>query len=96
MFQTISVGRDFRLPMLAFATVAQKSFNSKFIYCKNTFSDWKFYVTLTNAPTNADIGSLNFLQTLFDKYLDHMLVRFKQNHNVQNIGKNWLTILRKY
>ena len=27
---------------------------------------------------NADIGSLKSLHTLFDKYLDHMLVKFKQ------------------
>ena len=30
---------------------------------------------------NADIGSL--LHTLFDKYLDHMLVKFEQNCIVQ-------------
>ena len=32
---------------------------------------------------NADIGSLKSLHTLFDKYLDHMLVKFEQNRMVQ-------------
>ena len=32
---------------------------------------------------NADIGSLKSLHTLFDKYLDHMLVKFEQNPMVQ-------------
>ena len=31
----------------------------------------------------ADIGSQMSLQTLFDKYLDHMLVKFKRNCMVQ-------------
>ena len=29
--------------------------------------------------TNADIGSLKSLHVLFDMYLDHILVKFKQN-----------------
>ena len=49
------------------------------IYCKNWFSDWAFYVTIADA----DIGSLKSLHTLFDKYLDHMLVKFEQNRMVQ-------------
>ena len=32
---------------------------------------------------NADIGSLKSLHTLFNKYLDHMLVKFEQNCMVQ-------------
>ena len=32
---------------------------------------------------NADIGSLKSLHTLFDKYLDHLLVKFEQNCMVQ-------------
>ena len=32
---------------------------------------------------NADIVSLKSLYTLFDKYLDHMLVKFEQNCMVQ-------------
>ena len=40
-------------------------------------SDRTFYVTITDA----DIGSLKSLHTLglFDKYLDHMMVKFDQN-----------------
>ena len=32
---------------------------------------------------NADIGSLKSLHTLFDTYLDHMMVKFEQNCMVQ-------------
>ena len=32
---------------------------------------------------NADIGSLKSLHTLLDRYLDHMLVKFKRNCMVQ-------------
>ena len=34
---------------------------------------------------NADTGSLKSLHTLFDKYLDHMLVKFEQNRMVRTI-----------
>ena len=50
---------------------------------------------------DADFGSLESLYTLFDKYFDHMLVKFQQNRLVQNIRhfglffKNGLPILRK-
>ena len=40
-----------------------------------------FYVTIADA----DVGSLKSLHTLFDKYLDHMLVEFEQNHMVRTI-----------
>ena len=40
-----------------------------------------FYVTIADAA----IGSLKSLQTLFDKYLDHMLVKFKQIRMVWTI-----------
>ena len=40
-----------------------------------------FYVTIAVA----DIGSLKSRHTLFDKYLDHMLVEFEQNRIVQTI-----------
>ena len=33
--------------------------------------------------TNAGIGSLKSLHTLFDTYFDHMLVKFEQNCMVQ-------------
>ena len=51
------------------------------IYCKNWFSDRAFYIT----NTDAEIGSLKSLRTLFDKYLDHMQVKFEQNRKVRNI-----------
>ena len=35
--------------------------------------------------SNADIGSLKSLHTLFDKYLDHMLVILEQNCIVRSI-----------
>ena len=36
---------------------------------------------------NADTKSLESLHTLFDMYLDHMLVKFEQNPMVRNIKK---------
>ena len=54
--------------MSVLATVAGKSFNGKFT-AKIDFP-LGFYITIADA----DIGSLKSLQTLFDKYLDHMLV----------------------
>ena len=48
------------------------------MYCKNWFSDRAFYVTIADA----DIGSLKSFHKLFDKYLDHLLVKFEQNHVV--------------
>ena len=39
-----------------------------------------FEVFITIA--NADIGSLKSLNTLFDKYLDYMLVKFEQSRMV--------------
>ena len=50
---------------------------------------------------NGDTGSLKSLRTLFDKYLDHMLVKFEQNRMVRNIqnfelfDKKWLIIFGK-
>ena len=83
--------------MLAFAMVAQTSFNSKIIP-KVHFPIGHF---MSPCITNAEKGSLKFLRTLFDRYLDHMLVKFKQNRMIQSIqnfklfGKKWLIILRK-
>ena len=54
----------------------------------NWFSDRGFYVTIADA----DFGRLKSLHTLFDKYLDHMLVKFEQNRMVRTIKKKWLTI----
>ena len=36
-----------------------------------------YYVTIADA----DIGGLKSLHTLFDKYLDHMLLKFEQNRS---------------
>ena len=87
-----NVCRDFSLSASAFATVALRSSKCKFT--EKSFSDRTFYVTITDA----DIESLKSLRTLFNKYLDHMLMKFEQNRMVKNIqnfeffGKNWLTI----
>ena len=68
------------------------------IYCKNSFLDQVLYVIISDTS----IGSLKSLHTLlFDKYLDHMLVKFEQNRMVRNIqhfelvGKNGKSFLRK-
>ena len=83
--------------MSALATVARKSFNGKFT-AKNWFSDRAFFfVTIADAG----IGSLESLHTFFDKYLDHMLVKFERNRMVRTIqnfelfDKKWLTIFEK-
>ena len=75
-----NVWRDFRLPVSALATVAEKNFNGKFT--SKIYSPIGYF-SLTIA--GADIGSLNSLHKLFDKYLDHMLVKFEQNRMVQPI-----------
>ena len=41
---------------------------------QNWFFDWAFYVTIADA----DVESLKSLHALFEKYLDHMLVKFEQ------------------
>ena len=67
------------------------------MYCKSCFLGQAFYATITDA----DIGRLKSHHTLFDKYLDHMLVKFEQNRMVRNIqnfelfGKKWLIIFEK-
>ena len=66
-----NVWRDFRLPMSALATVAGKSFNGKFAP-KTDFSIGYFMLLFL-------MLILKSLHTLFDKYLDHMLVKFEQN-----------------
>ena len=66
--------------MSAFATVAGKSFNGKFT-AKIDFPIGYFYVAIAYA----DIESLQSLHTLFEKYLDHMLVKFEQNRMVRTV-----------
>ena len=51
------------------------------MYSKNWFSAQVFYVTIADA----DIGSRKSLHTLFDKYLDRILVKFEQNRMVRTI-----------
>ena len=59
---------------------------------------WIFRSDIYVTIADADIGSLKSLHTLFDKYLDHMLVEFEQNRMVQTLqniklfDKKWLTI----
>ena len=60
--------------MSALGTVAGKSFNGKF-------------TAITIA--DADIGSLKSLHTLFDKYLNHMLVEFEEKSYGLNHTKFW-------
>ena len=74
-------GREFRLPMSALATVARKSFNGK-LTARNDFPIRAFYVSIADA----DIGSLKSVHTLFDEYLDHMLVKFE---NLVLFDKKW-------
>ena len=66
--------------MLAFATVACRSFNSIYI-ANNLLFDQTLYVIITNA----DKGSQKIPRTLFDTYLDQMLVKFEQNRMVLTI-----------
>ena len=56
--------------------IAGKSFNGKFT-AKIDFP--LGYFTLGPTIADADIGSLKSLHTLFDKYLEHMLVKFEKN-----------------
>ena len=53
------------------------------INCENCFSDRIFYVTIADA----DIKSQKSLHTLFDRYLDHTLVKFEQNRMIRTIQK---------
>ena len=88
--------RDFRLPMSAFAAVARKGFNGKFTAKIN------FLIELLKVPLlMLTLEVLKSLHRLFDKYLDHMLVKFKQNRMVRTIqnfvlfDQKWLTIYVK-
>ena len=82
--------------MSALAMVTRKSFNGKFT-AKIDFPIGHFYVTITDA----DIGSLKSLHTLFDENLDLMLVKFEQNRMVWTIqsfvlyDKKWLKFFDK-
>ena len=74
-----NVWRNFRLPMSA----SEMVYNIKYPIEKSIFA---LNLPLKLSPAtiaNADIGSQISLHTLFDKYLDHTLVKFKQNRMVQ-------------
>ena len=64
---------DFTLPLVAFETVARERFNGKFT-AKIDFPIEHFMLP----NTDAEIGSLKSFHTLFDTYLDHMLVKFEK------------------
>ena len=69
-----------RLSLSALAKVAWKNFNGKFT-TNIDFPIGHFYVIIADA----EIGSRKSLHILFDKYLVHMLVKFKQNRMVRTI-----------
>ena len=69
---------DFRLPKSVLATVAQKSFNGKFP-AKIDFPIGHFMLPLL--MLTLEVKSLSIL--IFDKYLDHILVKFEQNRMVR-------------
>ena len=55
------------------------------LYCKNWFFDQVFNVNIDHT----DNESLNPLHTPFDKYLNHLLMKFEQNtmdRTIQNMG----------
>ena len=76
---TLHIWRDFRLPMSALTTVAGK------VLTANLLQKCIFPSGILCYHFDADIGSLKSLHTLFDKYLDHMLVKFEQNRMVRTI-----------
>ena len=64
-----NVWRDLRLPSSTLATVARKKFNGKFT-TKIDFPIGYFILPLLMLTSS--------VHTLFDKYLDHILVKFEQ------------------
>ena len=73
------VWRDFRLPMSSFSIVVRKSFSGKFTA--------NIDFPIGNFMSDADVGSVKSLLTLFNKYLDHMLMKFEQNRMLRNMQK---------
>ena len=80
-----NVWRDFRLSISVLATVAGESFNGTFTAKIDLPISFFFYITIADA----DIESLKPLHTSFDKYLDHMLVKFEQKRLVRTIQIFW-------
>ena len=88
MVQTFlrNVWKGFKLPMSASATVARKSFNAIFV-AKVDFPFRHFMLPFLMLTLE--------VHTLFDKYLDHKLVKFQQNRMVQTI-QNFVLFDKKY
>ena len=76
-----NVRRDVRLSMSALATVARNRSDGKF----TAKIDFRSGILCNHCTTDPDHVSLKSLHTLFGKYLDDTLVKFKQNHSVQTI-----------
>ena len=72
-----NVWKDFRLPMSALVMAARKCFKGKFKMI--------FQSGILSYPADTDIGSPKFLIALFNKHLEHMLVKFDQNRMVRTI-----------
>ena len=70
--------------MPALAMAVGKSFDGKFTV-KIEFPFGVSDRVLCIIIADVDIGSLKSLHTLFEKYLDHMLVKFEQNGMVRTI-----------
>ena len=81
--------RDFRLPTSVLARSTEE------FTAKIDFTIGHFMLPFFADP---DIESRKYLRTLFDKYLDLMLLKFEQNRMVRTIqdiklfDKRWLTI----
>ena len=65
--------------MSAFETVARKSYNDTNELQKLIFRSG------ISSITDADIGSLKSPHELFDKHLDHMLLKFEMVRNIHNL-----------
>ena len=72
-------GETFLLPMSALATLSRKMLMANLLQ-KLIFARI-FNITIADV----DIRNLKSLHTLFDRYLDHILVKFEQNRMVRTI-----------
>ena len=61
--------------------------NDSIVLMANIQQKLTFQSCILVTITDADIGSLKSLHTLFDKYLGYMLVKFEQTRIIQNIQK---------
>ena len=65
------------------------------VVLKGKFTEKKLILRLGITIADADIGSLKSLHILFDKYLNHMLVKFDQNRRVR-ITQNFKFFGRRF